>query len=275
MARMRAAAFACACALAVANPVAPASAAPTTEVEVSQSAIYFTSPGNTYGPWHLTSLTVESNVKGSTYGGEVDYGTTEQLSSNISRGTFVSLNNTQNWTDSFYTFAAVGAGTADPYPTLSAYVEADFKTLASRRLVLSVGLGTTHYASGFSGQLLSIGGEYYWPKFVAGVRALIEQNTSSPTVLGALTTLEYDPTTARSIVGTLQVGQQDYLSAAPSLPPSRANYQGYAATLTIKQNISRSVGVALGGVLQQQHNAVSGLTVFTSRGFTLGLFFEQ
>jgi YaiO family outer membrane protein len=272
---MTVAAFACACALALAGSVAPAWAAPTTEVELSQNAIYFTSPGNTYGPWHLTSLTLESNVDGSTYGGEVDYGTTEQLSSNISRGTFVSLNNTQNWTDTFYTFAAIGAGTANPYPTLSAYVEANFKTLASRRLVLSVGLGTDHYASGFSGQLLSIGGEYYWPKFVAGVRALIEQNTSSPTVLGALTTVEFDPAPGRSIVGTLQIGEQNYLSAAPSLPPSRANYQGYAAALTFKQNIGRSVGVALGGVLQQQHDAVSGQPVFTSRGFTLGFYFEQ
>ncbi len=272
---MRAAALACACALATMNALAPASAAPTTEVELSQSAIYFTSPGDTYGPWHFTSLTVESNANGSTYGGEVDYGTTEQSLSDISRGTFVSLNNTQNWTNTFYTFAAIGAGTANPYPTLSAYLEADFKTLPSRRLVLSVGLGTDHYASGFGGNLLSIGGEYYWPKFVAGVRALIDHNTSSPTVLGALTTFEYDPAAGRSIIGTLQVGQQDYLSAAPSLPPSRANYQGYAATLTFKQNITRSVGVALGGVLQQQHDAVSGLPVFTSRGFTFGFYFEQ
>ena len=192
-----------------------------------------------------------------------------------SRGTYVGLNNTRNWSDVFYTFVAVGAGTANPYPTLSAYAEANFKTLASRRLVLSLGLGTNHYGSGFGEQFVSAGGEYYWPRFVAGVRALIAKNVSSPTVVSGLVTLEYDPVHGRSIVGTLQIGPQNYLSAAPSLPPSRANYQGYAATLSIKQKVSASMGIQLGGVLEQQHDAVTGQPVFTARGFTFGIYRAQ
>jgi YaiO family outer membrane protein len=271
---MKTAAFAGAILLAFAAGLAPAGAVPTTVVDLSQTALTFTSPGDEYGPLHLTSLTLQRNVGASTFGGEIDYGTQESTLVDSS-GAFAAVNDTQNWSDSFYSFVQIGAGTADPYPTFTAYVEGNFKTLRSRRLVLSVGLGSEHYASGFGGQLLSVGGEFYWPKFVAGLRALVTQNTSSPTVLGGLATVEYDPTTRSSIVGTLQFGQQNYLSTALALPPSRADYRGYAATLTVKQNLSPAVGVSLGGVLQQQHDAVTGLPVYTARGIILGVYVMQ
>jgi YaiO family outer membrane protein len=275
MARMKAAALVAALLLTIIVTAKPLLAAPSTEIDLTQSALDFASANDTYGPWHLSSLTFLRSVPGSTYGAEIDYGSVQDASG-ASRGTFADVNDTRTWSDSFYTFVSVGAGTANPYPTLSAYVEANFKTLPSRRLVLSLGLGSNHYGSGYGEQFLSAGGEYYWPKFVAGLRALVAENTSSPTVVGALATFEYDPSTRRSVIGTLQLGPQNYLSAAPALPPSRASYQGYAATLTVKQKISHSMGVALGGVFEQEYDdAGTKLPVFTARGLTFGVYLVQ
>jgi YaiO family outer membrane protein len=249
-------------------------AADFTEISLTQTALGFSSDNNAYGPWHLNSLAVLHGTFEATYGAEIDYGSVHdgQLSG---QGTFAGVNYTRNWSDEFYSFVAVGAGTANPYPTLSAYAEANFKMLRSRRLVLSVGFGTNHYGSGFGETFVSVGGEYYWPQFVAGVRAVITTNTSSPTVVGALVTLQYDPARSMSIVATLQLGPQNYLSSAPLIPPSRANYQGYSATLIVKQHLTNAVGIQLGGVLEQQSDAVTRRPVFTARGITFGVFVLQ
>jgi YaiO family outer membrane protein len=250
----------------------PPAGADETEFGLTQTSTGFSSSSNGYGPWHTTSLTARHGQPGSAIQAEVDYGS-DQNAIDPSRGTFASASYTRDWSETFYSFVAVGGGTGNPFPTMSAYAEANFKMGRVRRLVLTGAYGVDHFASGFGTNYTSVGGTYYWPKVAFTARAVVANNTDSPTTVSGLYTVDYQRNPGRSYVVTVQAGPQNYLASIPGLLPSRAAYTGYAATAVLKQRVAAHATMSLGFLLEQQQDTVARQPAFTARGLIFGFSF--
>lgn len=255
----------------VGNPTLSTSAdyGPHDELLFAGDAYDFTSPKSNLGTWAGEQVQFRSwdgpDTIGISFANRVD--------SNVPRQTAGSqgvLDDYHNWSSDFSTYAAIGAGNA-PYANGSAYLETDFRTLASRRLVIGIGGGDTHIDDGSSERYLSIGPTYYWPDVDASLRFIPTdgpKQRNSTTLLAAVTAGELGRATTTFIA---QSGVEVPLAEEAPLP-SLPGVDTTTFQIDYKRWLSERGGFTAGIGIAHLTDANPSSLIYVQRGVTLGIF---
>lgn len=255
----------------VGNPSLSASAGypPQSELSLTGNAYDFTSPRSALGTWAGEQAQFRSWDGPDT----IDLDVANRVDANVPRmtaGSEAVLDDYHDWSDAFSTYAAFGIGDA-PFANGSAYLESDFRMLASRRLMLGIGGGETHIAGSSSDRYVSIGPTYYWPGVDVSLRFIPTygpRQRKSTALLAAVTAGELGRATTTMIVRS---GVEDPVYGA-GLSPTLPGVDSFNFQLDYKRWLSAHGGFSAGlGIAHLTDVDPSGL-IYVQRGVNLGFF---
>jgi YaiO family outer membrane protein len=255
----------------VGNPSLSAIAgyAPQSEVLVSGDAYDFTSPRSSMGTWAGEQFQFRSWDGPDTIG----LGIANRVDANTPRmtaGSEAVLDDYYDWSKAFSTYAAIGIGDA-PFANGTAYLESDFRMLASRRLLLGLGGGETHISGNRSDQYLSIGPTYYWPGVDASLRFIPTygpRQRTSTALLAAVTAGELGRATTTMVV---QSGVENPV-VGEGLLPTLPGVNSFDFQLDYKRWISARGGLSAGLGIAHLTDVNPSALVYVQRGVNLGIF---
>jgi YaiO family outer membrane protein len=255
----------------VGNPSLSTSAGygPQSEVVLSGDAYDFTSPKSRLGTWAGEQLQFRSWDGPDTIGISLANRVDANLP-HLTAGSEATLDDYHTWADDFSTYAAVGGGNA-PYANGTEYLEADFRTLASRRLEIGVGAGDTHITDGSSEHYLSVGPTYYWPDVEASLRFIPTdgpKRRNSTTLLAAVTAGQLGRATTTIIA---QSGVENPI-VAQGLLPSLPGVDTTMFQVDYKRWMSTRGGFTAGVGIARLTDVNPFSLIYVQRGVTLGLF---
>jgi len=246
-------------------------AEPRDEAAFTYYSYSFNSPGNAYGPWYVENFSNRDYFHKGSVGFEFENESTlDRL--NPHTGQYIVLDNYYDWTPGFFTYASVGVGTAQPFPSSSLFLEGDFHVLRSAPLLIGLGGDVTRDFTGVSERYLSIGPTYYWPHFNASLRyhPLTASNGNSSAATDVA--LEYGDE-GRSLTdltieagGSLLAVQSNGIS---TLAPGERNF---SFDLEHKQWVSSHGGYRVGVTYAHLTDRATGNLIYTQHGIVLGAF---
>ena len=151
----------------------------SSRVEVDDSTIGFSSPGNTYGPWIFQNARYVFVIPGE---GAINFEASHQADGDVNfptHGNYFAAGITHDFTSRFYGNLNFGYGTANPYAKTDIHVELNYKTTPDLRFVMGGAEDFVAYWSGQSLALLSIGPSYFYPTGSVQVRYLLAANSGA------------------------------------------------------------------------------------------------
>jgi YaiO family outer membrane protein len=250
----------------------------SSRVEVDDSTIGFSSPGNAYGPWIFQNARYVFVIPGE---GAINFEASHQANGDVNfptHGNYFAAGITHDFTSRFYGNVSFGYGTANPYAKTDIHVELNYKTTPDLRFVVSGAEDFVAYWSGQSLEQLSIGPSYYYPQGSVQVRYLCAANSGAQTKSGAYVAWDIDPNRRSKYSLTGLFGPQQFLVTLPGVPLSLANYTGETYTISTEQQIGRLSaaglrwGVKAGGFFSQLNQSAGGAPVYFGRGATFGVW---
>jgi len=263
--------FAVACAAAAFAWPQASAALPRNEADLTYYGYWFTSPGSLYGPWSVENFSFRHYDGNGSVGFSVENEAThDRLNPHV--GQYVVVDNYHDWSRRFYTYASVGLGTGQPFPSSSLFLEGDIHVDGDAPLLLGVGANATRDISGITEHYLSIGPTYYWPHFNATVRYLPLWASDGSSSAATDVALEYGDE-GRSLTDlTVQAGgsllaveQNGVMTIAPG-------ERSFTVDLEHKQWISERGGYRVGAIYGHLTNRATGAPIYTQQGAVLGVF---
>ena len=247
-------------------------------LELDDTTIGFSSPGNAYGPWIFQNARYVYVMPGD---GAINVEFSHQANGDVNfptHGDYFAAGYTRDFNSRMYGYLNFGYGTSNPYAKTDVHAELDYKASQDMRLVVS---GSEDFVTYWSGQTLAltqIGPTYYYRGGDVQAHFLAEANSNAATKGGAYVAWDIVPDRRSKYTLTGLFGPQQYLVSLPGLPLTLANYTGQTYTLTTEQQIGRTMargfkwGIRAGGFLSQVNQASGGTPVYTGRGATFGFW---
>lgn len=245
-------------------------------LELDDTSIGFSSPGNAYGPWIFQNLRYVFVIPGQ---GAINFEYSHQADGDVNyptHGNYFAAGITHDFTSRFYANVNFGYGTSNPYGKTDLHLEAAYKTTPNMRLVMDVSEDFVSYWSGQTLQQLMVGPTYYYEKGTVQLRYMAAVNSGAATKSGAYVAWDVIPDPRSKYTLTGLFGSQQYLTSLPGVPLSLANYTGQTYTLGGEWQIGRTQarglrwGIKANGFLSQINQATTSAAVYTGRGFTFG-----
>jgi YaiO family outer membrane protein len=249
-----------------------------TLLNVSDSTIGFSSPGNAYGPWIYQDARVVFVQPGQ---GAVNFEVAHQANGDVAfptHGMYFDAGITRDFTQRFYGYVNVGYGTAYPYAKNDVHVELNYKTTPDLKLVMGGSEDFVTYYGRQTMEMLQLGPTYYYSTGDVQVRYLSQANSNAQTKSGASLAWDIIPSIRSKYTVTGLWGPQQYIVTTPGIPNALANYQGETYTVGTQQQLGRVGpqgllwGVTVSGLLTHLTQAANGGPVYTGRGATLGVW---
>ncbi|HEY6327365.1 MAG TPA: hypothetical protein VIW73_12745 [Candidatus Cybelea sp.] len=255
----------------------PAIAADSSRLELDATAIGFTSPQNTYGPWQFQNLHYVYVIPGEGALNVEFSHQTDKDTGNFQNGYYIALGLVRDFTPYLYGVVDFGAGTANPYAKSLLHTELAYKIPADWRWQIDGSEDFIGYQSGQSLRQTMVGPNYISRTFAVQMRYLVQVNSGATTQSGAYAALDVMPTRRSKYTVTGLWGPQQYLTQVGALPLTLANLDGQTYTLGTEQQIgpTNSLGQRLGvRVLgfYSHLNRVGGSPLYIGRGVTLGFW---
>lgn len=257
---------------------APALADNYGRVDVSDSTIGFSSPGNTYGPWIYQDARVVFVQPGQ---GAENFEVAHEANGDVNfptHGDWFLGGITRDLSPRLYAFGSFGYGTAYPYARTDVHIELNYKTTPDLKLVLGGSEDFVSYYGHESLQLLQVGPTYYYGSGDVQVRYLSAANSNAQTKSGASVAWDITPSIRSKYTLTGLWGPQQYIVTVPGIPNALANYNGETYTVATEQQLGRTGpqglrwGMTVQGFLSHLSEATNGAPVYTGRGATLGVW---
>jgi YaiO family outer membrane protein len=239
------------------------------QAQFTYTAIGFSSPGNGYGPWDIDDFRY------------IDSDTAQALVLDLSHrndndpafptsGNYGNLSYSRDLSSRWYLNGSAGFGSGNPFPLSVFHLEANYKVSSDYRFVVGAAGDEISYQQSLHTSDVGLSVAYYWPHVVAQLREYSVSNTNSPTRDSTFASLELRPSNMTDIVATTIVGPQYYEVIIPGLPPAFANTNGWVATLSYQQWVTKHFGLIVGGYLSDYTQYGTGAPLFAGRGFTFG-----
>jgi YaiO family outer membrane protein len=249
-----------------------------TRVDVSDSTIGFTSPGNAYGPWIYQDARAVWVQPGQ---GAINFEFAHQANGDVAfptHGEYFDAGYTRDITPRLYGYVNFGYGTAYPYAKNDVHVELNYKTTPDLKLVMGGSVDFVTYYGQQTMQMLQLGPTYYYGTGDVQVRYLSQANSNAQTKIGASFAWDIIPSVRSKYTLTGLWGPQQYIVTTPGIPNALANYQGQTYTVATQQQLGRVGpqglvwGITASGLLTHLTQATTGGPVYTGRGATLGVW---
>jgi YaiO family outer membrane protein len=249
-----------------------------TRLDVTDSTIGFTSPGNTYGPWIYQDARLIFVQPGQ---GALNFEVAHQADGDRlfpTHADYFAAGITRDITRRFYVNGNFGYGTSYPYAKTDVHVELNYKTTPDLKLVMSGSEDFVTYYGRQTLDLLQLGPTYYYGAGDVQLRYLVAANSNAQTKSGVLAAWDIIPSIRSKYTLTGLFGPQQYVVTVPGLPNMLANYNGQTYTVGTEQQLGHTGpsglrwGVTLSGFLSHLTQGTSGAPIYTGRGATLGLW---
>lgn len=240
------------------------------QVQLVQTNIGFSSPGDAYGPWDITDFRYLDTLPGQSFVVDLSH-RSDHDQAFPTQGNYGNLSYSRDLSARFYVNAAAGFGSGGPFPTQSYHLEFNYKATNDYRFVTGVAGDAVTYANGLKGSDVGLALAYYWPHVVAQLRGYAAYNSNSPTRANVFGSIELKPNNMVDIVATGIVGPQYYEVIIPNIPPAFMNQSGWVTTLSYQQWLNRSFGLIVGGYLSNYTQFGTGAPIAAGRGITFGV----
>jgi YaiO family outer membrane protein len=249
-----------------------------TRLDVTDSTIGFSSPGNAYGPWIYQDARAVWVQPGQ---GAVNFEVAHEANGDQlfpTHGDWFAAGVTRDFTQRFYGNLTLGYGTAYPYAKNDVHVDLNYKTTPDLRLVLTGSEDFVTYYGRQTMEMLQLGPTYYYGTGDVQVRYISSANSNAQTKSGALFAWDITPSIRSKYTLTGLWGPQQYIVTTPGIPNALANYNGETYTVGTEQQLGRvgpqglRWGVKVSGLLTHLTLAANGGPVYTGRGATLGVW---
>jgi hypothetical protein len=256
----------------------PALADSYTRIDVSDSTIGFTSPGNVYGPWIYQDARVVFVQPGQ---GAINFEFAHQADGDVNFPThaeYFAAGYTRDLTPRFNIYGNFAYGTSYPYPKNDIHIELNYKATPDLKLVIGGSEDFITYYGRQTLQFLQLGPTYHYSTGDVQVRYLSQANSNAQTKSGVLAAWDIIPSIRSKYTVTGLFGPQQYIVTIPGLPNALANYNGETYTAGTEQQLGRTGpgglrwGVTVAGFLSHLTQAVNGAPIYTARGATLGVW---
>jgi YaiO family outer membrane protein len=247
-------------------------------LDVSDSTIGFSSPGNAYGPWIYQDARIVFVQPGQ---GALNFEVAHQANGDQlfpTHGAYFAAGYTRDFTTRFYGGVNVGYGTDYPYAKNDVHVELNYKTTPDLRLVMGGAVDFVTYYGRQTMEMVQLGPTYYYATGDVQVRYLSQANSNAQTKSGASLAWDVIPSIRSKYTLTGLWGPQQYIVTTPGIPNALANYQGETYSVATEQQLGRvgpqglRWGFKVAGLLTHLTQAVGGGPVYTGRGATLGVW---
>ncbi len=220
------------CAIVTLATAAPAAAGETyTRLDLTDTSIGFTSPGNAYGPWNIQDLRASFAEVGR---GAVSLEFAHQNDGDVNyptHGNYIGAGIIGNLSSRFYAYLNFGYGTASPYARTDFHVEADYKATPDLKLVLGGSEDFVTYYSNVTLTELSVGPMYYFDHGDLLAHYTVSNNTNAATKSGVWLAGDYIPTVRSKYTVTALLGPQQYQVVLPAVPVALQNVTGQTYNL--------------------------------------------
>jgi hypothetical protein len=249
-----------------------------TRIDLSDSTIGFSSPGNAYGPWIFQDLRAVWVTPGQS---ALNFEAAHEANGDIifpTHGEYFAAGYTRDLNRRVWVWGQFGQGTDRPYARTDVHIEAAYKTTPDLKLQMNAAEDFVNYWSGQNLKLFQVGPTYYYDWGVIQARYMCAANSGAKTESGVLAAWDITPTYRQKYTITGLFGPQNFLVGIPGLPISVFNSVGYTYNVWTEQQLGRTGpnglrwGAKLGGFLTHQTNATTGGPLYTGRGLTLGLW---
>lgn len=247
-----------------------------TRIDLTDSSIGFSSPGNVYGPWIFQDLRAVWVTPGVS---SLNFEVAHQANGDIidpSHGEYFAAGYTRDLNRRVWVWGQYGYGTSNPYSRSDVHIEAAYKMTPDLKLAMNASEDFVDYWTGENLKLFQVGPTYYYDWGVVQARYLSAANSGAATKGGAEVSWDITPTIRQKYTLTGLFGPQNFLVAIPGLPISVFNSTGETYNFFTEQQLGRTGpnglrwGAKVGGFLTHQTNATTGGPLYTGRGFTIG-----
>ena len=252
-----------------------------TRLDLTDTSIGFTSPGNAYGPWNIQDLRATFSQTGR---GAVALELAHQTDGDVNyptHGNYIGAGIIRDLSSRFYAYLNYGYGTASPYVKTDLHLEADYKATPDLKLVFGGSEDFVTYYSNTALTELSVGPMYYFDRGDLMVHYTVSNNTNAATKSGVWIAGDYIPTFRSKYTVTALLGPQQYQVALPAIPLAMQSVAGQTYTLSTEQQIGRTDssgrrwGIKAGAFLSSLKNTAGGSLFYVGRGLDAGLWVTQ
>jgi hypothetical protein len=247
-------------------------------LDVTDTTIGFSSPGNVYGPWIAQDARLVFVTPGVQ---SINFEVAHQADGDVAdptHGMYFAAGFNHFITPRLYGDVNIGYGTANPYAHTNAHLEFDYKTTPDLKLVTGAAEDYITYWDGTVLKQFSVGPQYYYGTGDVQIRYLVAANTGAATKSGLEVAWDIIPTIRSKYTVTGLFGPQQYLVSIPGLPLALANDIGQTYTVGTEQQLGRTSetgarwGMEAYGFFSHLVNASNGSPIYQARGVTFGLW---
>jgi YaiO family outer membrane protein len=249
-----------------------------TRIDLTDSTIGFSSPGNAYGPWIYQDLRVVFVQPGQ---GAINFEAAHEANGDIiypTHGEYFAGGYTHDFNRRVWAWANFGWGTDRPYARTDAHIELAYKTTPDLKFVMNTAEDWITYVSGQDLKLFQIGPTYFYDTGQVQLRYLCEANSGAQTRSGLLAAWDITPTYRQKYTITGLFGPQTFLVGIPGYPLALFDSVGETYNVSTQQQLGRTGpnglrwGVEAGGFYTHQTSLATSEPLYTGRGATLGLW---
>jgi YaiO family outer membrane protein len=240
------------------------------QVQLVDTSIGFSSPGDAYGPWQIADFRYIDTLPDQSFTVDLSH-RDDQDQIYPTSGNYGNLSYSRDLSARTYVNAAVGFGSGDPFPTQVYHLEFNYKASSDYRFVTGVAGDAVSYQNGLKSTDVGLALSYYWPHTTLQVREYAVSDSYSPTRGSTYMSLEVRPSAMSDIIATGIVGPQYYEVIIPGVPAAFANESGWVTTLSYQQWLNRNFGLIIGGYLSNYTEFGTGAPIAAGRGITFGV----
>jgi YaiO family outer membrane protein len=241
------------------------------ELDLTGDLSGFSSPGNIYGPWDTLTGTYRwvagPDTPSVTLVTRADH---DVLAPTNSFGTV--LDDYHTWSQRFFTYAALGLSAGTVLPNRSIYVEGDEKFGRDLTTVMGGGIGIVVNPNGVVQRYINVGPTFYAANYNVTFRYLQTFTTSRVGSGTGIFTFQTGQTGKTISTLTLVAGNQPPNGLAEPSQLAAFGQRTVSAGLEVKHWIGTKGGILAGVQVARLNDQLSGNTLYTQRGITLGIF---
>jgi hypothetical protein len=249
-----------------------------TRIDLSDSTLGFSSPGDAYGPWIYQDLRTVFVQPGE---GAVNFEFAHQADGDVAfptHGEYFAGGITHDFNRRIWVWGQFAWGTSLPYPRTDVHIEMAYKATPDLHLAINAAEDFVEYPTGADEKLFQAGPTYFYPTGVVQLRYLCSANSGAQTKSGVLAAWDIVPTFRQKYTITGLFGPQQYQVFIPGIPIALFNANGETYTVSTEQQLGRTGpnglrwGLKVAGLLTHLTNATTGAPIYTGRGATVGLW---
>jgi YaiO family outer membrane protein len=249
---------------------APPEIIPAGTVTVSATTYGF-DPGSVFGPWQFQTLEWRSAPIGRDTPGLNITNRTDRDGGIVTNSLAFGVDDYHNWTDKFFTYAAVSVASGNILPRSSVYVEADPKV--GDNWIFAFGYGLYNNPDGIVQDYLDIGPSFYFPGGDATVRYIPLWTRGQVGAPSYSANLELGQDGRSMTTFSWQGGVEPLFAVNDPSIANRFSNRTNVFDVDFKHWINQRFGYHVGVDYASQSDRTTGANVYTRRGLTAGLFF--